>query len=360
MAADLHPRRGAPHAVGVVDDRGRQPQHPALKGVEHLEGRRGGGRGRLEGGHALRAVCSIGSQTWNVVPCGPESKLSDPRWRSSTIRRAVSRPRPVPWPTSFVVKNGSKTCSCDVGRDPRAVVGDVDDDALAVAPRAHRDRALVAERVDRVVEQVRPHLVELGAADGQLRQRAVVVAADLDPRVLELVAEHDQRRLQPLVHVDLDELAAVHVGVGLDRADQRAHALGRTRPARRARPRAVSDAATQRTTPGRRRPGQRVRAVQPRPVDPGGGQRLGERHGSGTPSSSRRSSISSSASAASSASSASPSAARGERLALQRDQLLGLLALDARLDERARSSCRPRRAPRPARPPRAGPRPPGC
>ena len=61
---------------------------------------------------------------------------------------------------------------------------------LSVAARGDRDRAVLAERVDRVVEQVRPHLVELGAADGELGQRAVVVAHDLDRRVLELVPEH--------------------------------------------------------------------------------------------------------------------------------------------------------------------------
>ena len=92
---------------------------------------------------------------------------------------------------------------------------------------------LLAERVDRVVEQVGPHLVELRAAHGELRQRAVVVAHDLDRRVLELVAEHDERGLQALVEVDLDELAAVHVGVGLDGADEARHALAWTPAARR-------------------------------------------------------------------------------------------------------------------------------
>src|SRR5436309_6699184 len=50
-----------------------------------------------------------GIQTWNVVPCSPVSNVNEPPWRSSTIRRAVSRPSPVPRPTSLVVKNGSNT-----------------------------------------------------------------------------------------------------------------------------------------------------------------------------------------------------------------------------------------------------------
>ena len=51
-----------------------------------------------------------------------------------------------------------------------AVVGDLDDRAVAVGARGDRDRAALAERVDRVVEQVRPDLVELGAVHGELGQ----------------------------------------------------------------------------------------------------------------------------------------------------------------------------------------------
>src|SRR3954467_11889788 len=100
-----------------------------------------------------------------------------------------------------------------VDRDARPVVGHLDDRAAALAARAERDRPPLADRLDRVVDEVGPYLVELGAADGELRQAAVVVAGDLDRRVLELVTEHDERRLDPLVEVDLDEAAAVHVGV---------------------------------------------------------------------------------------------------------------------------------------------------
>ncbi len=52
---------------------------------------------------------SRGSQTWNTVPSEPVSNASEPPWRCSTIRRAVSSPMPVPLPGGLVVKNGSKT-----------------------------------------------------------------------------------------------------------------------------------------------------------------------------------------------------------------------------------------------------------
>src|SRR3954468_24964234 len=50
-----------------------------------------------------------------------------------------------------------------VGRgDARPVIADVDLRAVTVAARADRDRAGLAERLDRVVDHFRPHLVELG------------------------------------------------------------------------------------------------------------------------------------------------------------------------------------------------------
>src|SRR5258707_7721506 len=51
---------------------------------------------------------STGRRTRNTVRPGSESTLRLPRWRSTTIRLAVSRPRPVPRPTSLVVKDGAK------------------------------------------------------------------------------------------------------------------------------------------------------------------------------------------------------------------------------------------------------------
>src|SRR4051794_10484959 len=65
------------------------------------------------GGHSL-----MGSQTWNVVAPGADSTRMAPSWRSTTMRRAVSSPRPVPAPTPLVVKNGSKTRSTTSGAMP--------------------------------------------------------------------------------------------------------------------------------------------------------------------------------------------------------------------------------------------------
>src|SRR5215831_3790488 len=55
----------------------------------------------------------IGRSTSNMVRPGSDSNRMSPRCRI-TIRCAMSSPSPVPWPTSFVVKNCSKTRGCKV------------------------------------------------------------------------------------------------------------------------------------------------------------------------------------------------------------------------------------------------------
>src|SRR3954447_24003809 len=92
--------------------------HPAVARLEAVDAaghllRQLRDRDRVEvraGGH-YRVLLVRGSETWKVVRPGSESTEIEPSWRSTTMRRAVASPRPVPWPTSFVVKNESKMCS---------------------------------------------------------------------------------------------------------------------------------------------------------------------------------------------------------------------------------------------------------
>ena len=112
-------------------------------------------------------------------------------------------------------------------------------------------------------------------------QRAVVVAHDLDRGVLELVAQHDQRRLQALVDVGRHQPTAVHVGVGLDRGRR-----GRpsATPSRAARRRGRARSATRPpSAPRRRSPGPRARSTAPaRPSStPAAASGSATRHGSG-------------------------------------------------------------------------------
>ena len=85
---------------------------------------------RARGHWSLPLVACRGIWTLKTVPPGRDSTVSEPSWRSATMRCAVARPSPVPWPTSLVVKKESKTCSRISGGMPGAVVGDVDRRAL--------------------------------------------------------------------------------------------------------------------------------------------------------------------------------------------------------------------------------------
>ena len=139
----------------------------------------------------------------NLVCPGSDSTRRSPWCFSTTIRRARSRPRPVPSPNGLVVKNGVKMLLDDVLGDAGPVVADLDPDHVFVlAHRAHRQRAVAVHRLDRVVDDVGPDLVEIAWVAKQFGQRLVAVLDQLDRLVLaDLVAEHHQRAVQQLVDV---------------------------------------------------------------------------------------------------------------------------------------------------------------
>src|SRR5207253_7883164 len=94
----VQPLAAGGEAIDAAVDRGGQLRDPDVIEV---------GAGR----HVDRPLSQDplkGSRTRKVVRPGLESSVSEPLWRSTTIRRAVARPRPVPCPTSLVVKNESK------------------------------------------------------------------------------------------------------------------------------------------------------------------------------------------------------------------------------------------------------------
>ena len=136
------------------------------------------------------------------------------------MRWAMSSPRPVPWSTGLVVKKASKTRACSSGGDPRAVVADLDADALALRAGAQGDATALGHRVHRVVDQVGPDLVELRARRLDPRQAGVEVPDDLDLLEAQLVAQQRERALEPLVDVDRLDRRLVEVRVAADRADE--------------------------------------------------------------------------------------------------------------------------------------------
>ena len=102
-----------------------------------------------------------GSHTVNRVPL-PELRLD--RDTSPVLLNDfgndIDKPRPVPFPTSLVEKNGSKILGSTSGLMPSPLVRDFDSDAVAVATRGDGDHTRPgAHRLRRVGQQVQKHLV---------------------------------------------------------------------------------------------------------------------------------------------------------------------------------------------------------
>src|ERR1039458_7218345 len=194
------------------------------------------------------------------VSPGTDWTVSSPEC-SCTMRRAVSRPSPVPCPTPLVVKNGSKiwawtfggmpgplwpfstsrrsrsrpdtlvseelleNMGLDFRRDARSVVADFDQQAIQLAGGADAQFALALHGVDGVVDQVGPDLVQLAAARADLRQAAVEIELHIDT-LFEAVPQHQQRAFDPLVDVHFLLRTLIHISVLFNRADQIGDAAG--------------------------------------------------------------------------------------------------------------------------------------
>ena len=102
----------------------------------------------------------------------------------------------------------------DLGDGPGLAVGH--HQRLAVHPPAHLRRG--QQRVDRVVDQVRPHLVQLTGRGLDLGHVDSIVAQHRDPA--ELVAEHHQRAVEAVGEIHPLHRGPVELGVGPHRVHQ--------------------------------------------------------------------------------------------------------------------------------------------
>ena len=141
--------------------------------------RRGGGYSAVAGSSHRCRQFGRGRHQWQQDDELGVSRASDctrrsPWCFSTTIRRARSRPRPVPSPNGLVVKNGVKIRSDDVRGNAGTVVADLDANHLVVlAHRAQRQRAVSVHRLNGVVDDVGPYLVEIAWVAKQFGQRVV-------------------------------------------------------------------------------------------------------------------------------------------------------------------------------------------
>jgi hypothetical protein len=82
----------------------------------------------------------------------------------------------------FGGKEGVKDFRLNGLRDAGAVVLDLDHDPLSFGARADHDLALALDRINRIVNDVRPNLIEFAAIGHDLRQRRPVFTPNNDTR----------------------------------------------------------------------------------------------------------------------------------------------------------------------------------
>ena len=124
VAADLHAGAVLAHAVGVVDDRGGEPQHPPLHCLERVEVRRRGlRRRRCRGRRTTQGRAIFPSLNVNTMKIGISPSMPLMRRRASARRRVATTrsPNSSTWSTSIWSVSHSDAHSALVSRmRPRA------------------------------------------------------------------------------------------------------------------------------------------------------------------------------------------------------------------------------------------------
>src|SRR6476659_1312573 len=104
-----------------------------------------------------------------------------------------------------------------------AVIGNFDEKKLSVAAGADIDSACSAHGVDRVVDKVRPNLIQFAAIGANSWKRAIESPGHLD--ILQLMSEDYQRILDAFMDVDFLPRRLIHERIGLYRLHELRDAL---------------------------------------------------------------------------------------------------------------------------------------
>jgi len=113
-----------------------------------------------------------------------------------------------------------------LGGHPGAGVGDLDDDVLGVRSGRDAERPAGVHGVDGVVDEVRPHLVEVGRVRLDARHAGAVFTDD-GHAFSQLLPQHHQGAVDALGHVDELQRGPVELRVGLHGRDEPRNPLGR-------------------------------------------------------------------------------------------------------------------------------------
>src|SRR5579862_310546 len=99
-------------------------------------------------------------------------------------------------------KKGLEDVSFNFGRNPRTVIANLHDNTVILAIRTHSEDTLSSHRIDCVVDDIRPDLVEFAAERVHQQWNAVVVPLD-DHAVFKFVVHDDEGRFQALNDIDV-------------------------------------------------------------------------------------------------------------------------------------------------------------
>ena len=158
-SVDEQPLEREAHDRLVVDDQDASSRR-GLDGAAGASPRRGAAAGRS---HRARRRGQLDAEDAPLAHLALDRRAS--RRGRVTMPWQMASPSPVPMPTGFVVKNGSKMRPRTCGGMPTPLSRDLDDDAVR-PDRAHDDADLVVlaavlgHRLHGVDEQVEEHLAE--------------------------------------------------------------------------------------------------------------------------------------------------------------------------------------------------------
>ena len=106
----------------------------------------------------------------------------------------------------------------DLRRNADAVVDNFDHHLAVFQARADADFPGAIDRMNRVVDQIGPNLIQFVPISHDARQRPIKFAQNR--HILQLVTEHGQGALQALMNFHLLEGSLVHVRIRFDRLNQ--------------------------------------------------------------------------------------------------------------------------------------------
>src|SRR5215211_396582 len=126
---------------------------------------------------------------------------------------------------SFCGKEGFEDARLDLWGYPRSVVDDVDRNDVVLGVGAQSKFSVAINGVDRVVDEVGPHLIELGSVGLYWRHIVGVIALDAYIRI-ELWTQEHQGVLQALDHIDALDRRLIQIRIRLDGLDDLRHGFG--------------------------------------------------------------------------------------------------------------------------------------